>query len=80
MQLKDIARKVDLLQIGDRVSITSYGPFRGLRGTIRVVDRIADDLEGIFCFYRIALEGVSVREPIWFEYNEVELLAAKHHS
>jgi len=80
MPLKDTARRVNLLQIGDRVSITSYGPFRGLRGTIRIVDRIADDLEELFCFYRIALEGVAVLEPIWFEYNEVELFAAKHHS
>jgi hypothetical protein len=77
--LKDPARKVNLLQIGDRVSITSYGPFRGLRGTIRVIDHIVDDLEEPFCFYRVALEGGSVPEPVWFEYNEVELIAVKNY-
>ncbi len=77
MQSKDPARRVTFLQVGDRVSITGYGPFRGLRGTICLVDHIADDLEEPFCFYRIALEGASVLEPIWFEYNEVELFAVK---
>lgn len=74
MQLKDPVSRVNFLQVGDRVSITSYGPFRGLRGTIQLVDRIVDDLEEPFCFYRIVLEGASVLEPIWFEYNEVEQL------
>jgi hypothetical protein len=32
------------------------------------------DLEEPFCFYLIALEGVQLKEPIWFEYTEVELL------
>lgn len=68
-----------LLKELDRVSITSYGPFRGLRGTIRVIDHIADNLERPFCFYRVALEGGSVLEPVWFEYNEVELIAMKNH-
>jgi hypothetical protein len=60
---------------GSRVYVTSYSPFRGLRGTIQVVNTIASDLEEPFCFYLITLEGAHVREPIWFEYDEVELVA-----
>ena len=32
------------------------------------------DLEEPFCFYLITLEGVQLKEPIWFEYTEVELI------
>ena len=42
---------------GNQVCVTSYGPFRGLRGTILAVDQIVDDLEDPFCFYLVALEG-----------------------
>ncbi len=55
--------------------MANYGPFRGLKGTIRAVHRIAVDLDEPFCFYLIALEGVQIQEPIWFEYTEVELVA-----
>jgi hypothetical protein len=55
--------------------VTSYSPFRGLRGTIQTVNTIVSDLEEPFCFYLIALEGTHIREPIWFEYGEVELVA-----
>jgi hypothetical protein len=34
------------------------------------------DPENPFCFYLIALEGVQLREPIWFEYTEVELITS----
>jgi hypothetical protein len=54
--------------------VTSYSPFRGLRGTILKVDRISANLDEPFCFYMIALEGAHIQEPIWFEYNEVELI------
>jgi len=30
---------------GSLVQVTSYSPFRGLKGTIQVVDTIVDDLE-----------------------------------
>jgi hypothetical protein len=66
---------VNVFPIGSRVRVTSYSPFRGLRGTIRAVDTIAADLEEPFCFYLIALEGVYMKEPLWFEYDEVELVA-----
>ena len=36
------------------------------------------DLEEPFCFYLVALEGVQLKEPIWFEYTEVELVAPPH--
>jgi hypothetical protein len=61
---------------GSRVPVVSYGPFRGLRGTIRTVDIIADDSEEPYCFYHIALDGSQIKQAIWFEYDEVELVAA----
>lgn len=64
-----------LLRVGSRVRVTSYGPFRGLRGTIRTFDAIAADLEEPFCFYLVALEGAYVKEPVWFTCDEVELIA-----
>ena len=65
-----------LFSVGSRVRVTSYSPFRGLRGTIRTVDPISADLEEPFCFYLVALEGTFIQEPIWFEHNEVEIVAA----
>ena len=35
---------------------------------------IDTDFDEPFCFYLIALEGVQLKEPIWFEYTEVELI------
>lgn len=56
--------------------MTSYSPFRGLRGTIRKVDTIPQpDVDEPFCYYRIELEGAQIKEPIWFEYDEVELVS-----
>ena len=64
---------------GSRVRVISYSPFRGLKGTIRSVHRIAP-LEEPFCFYQIALEGAQIKEPIWFAYEEVEVdLPARAH-
>ena len=57
-----------------QVRVTSYGPYRGLRGTIQTVDTVADDQEDPFCFYLIALEGVTIENPIWFEYHEIEFI------
>ena len=61
------------LQIGSRVHVISYSPFRGLRGTVRMIDEIPSSDEP-FCFYLITLERAQVEEPIWFEYDEVELV------
>ena len=60
-----------IFQAGHRVRIISYGPFRGLIGTIRIVDTILDLVEP-FCFYLVELEGALTKEPVWFEYEEVE--------
>ncbi len=51
-------------------------PFRGLNGTIQTVDIISDDGEEPFCFYLVALEGTQMKEPMWFEYDEVELITS----
>ncbi|HEX6552121.1 MAG TPA: hypothetical protein VF026_05110 [Ktedonobacteraceae bacterium] len=58
--------------VGSRVRVTSYSPFRGLEGTIRMVDSIADGMEETFCFYLVALQGARISEPVWFEHHEVE--------
>jgi hypothetical protein len=60
--------------IGSRVRVANYSPFRGLKGTICAVNLIDIDQDEPFCFYLIALEGVQLKEPIWFEYTEVELI------
>lgn len=63
-----------IFEVGNHVQIMSYGPFRGLRGTVRTVDTSVlgrEDEEPPFCFYRIALDGAYIREPIWFECDEV---------
>jgi hypothetical protein len=60
--------------VKNRVRVTNYSPFRGLEGTVQIVDRIADDPEEPFCFYLIALEGASMPQPIWFESQEVEFI------
>ncbi len=67
---------VNILPVGSLVRITSYSPFRGLRGIIRTVDTIFSDLEEPFCFYLVALEGAWMKEPVWFEYQEVEEVTA----
>jgi hypothetical protein len=59
---------------GSRIRVTSYGPFRELKGTILRVDTIADDPDEPFCFYLVALDGTVMQEPLWFEYQEVELV------
>lgn len=66
--------KYQIFQTGQRVCVTSYGPFRGLKGTIRVVDTISNEAEP-FCFYLIDLEGAQTREPIWFESEDVESIS-----
>jgi hypothetical protein len=64
-----------IFQTGQRVCVTSYGPFRGLKGTIRVVDTTSSEVEP-FCFYLLDLEGAQTKEPVWFEYDEVESVSS----
>lgn len=65
-----------VLTTNARIRVTSYSPFRNLRGTIKRVNAILGEKEGedIFCFYLIAFD--SLKEPIWFEHTEVEPLDA----
>ncbi len=68
-----------VLPVGSLVDVTSYCPFRGLKGTVQTVSTIADETEEPFCFYLVDLEGAHIPEPIWFEHNEVvaaEVLAS----
>jgi hypothetical protein len=61
-----------VLLVGSRVRVISYGPFRGLKGTIRKVDTIPGLEAGeAFCFYLVELEGTLIKEPIWFACDEV---------
>ena len=65
-----------VLTVGSRVRVTSYGPFREQWGTIREVHTIVADLEEPFCYYLIAFDGSQKKEPIWFDYSEVELITS----
>lgn len=67
---------VNVFPIDSLVYVTSYSPFRGLRGIVRSVHTISADLDEPFCFYLVALERAQIKEPIWFEYDEVELISA----
>ena len=64
--------QTNVLPVGSLVDVTSYGPFRGLKGTVQMVNTIVDEAEEPFCFYLVALEGTQIQEPIWFEHHEVE--------
>ena len=66
---------LSVFPVGSRVCITSYSPFRGLRGTVRTVHTIADDADDPFCFYLIALDGAHFPEPVWFECTEVAFVS-----
>ena len=48
-----------------------------IRGTIRSVHTIfSPDPQEPLCFYFVALEGAQLKEPVWFEYDELELIGA----
>lgn len=57
-----------------RIRVTSYGPFRGLKGVIQSVDSIIDDQDEPFCFYLVSLEGAFLQEPVWFEHHELDFI------
>ena len=48
---------------------------RPIPGTVRDVHTIAAELEEPFCFYLIAFDNGQRKEPIWFDYSEVELIS-----
>jgi hypothetical protein len=62
--------------VGSLIDVTSYSPFRGLKGTVQRVSMMADDVEELFCFYLVDLEGTQIQEPVWFEHEEVEAAEA----
>jgi hypothetical protein len=62
--------------VGSLIDVTSYSPFRGLKGTVQRVSTMADDVEELFCFYLVDLEGTQIQEPVWFEHEEVEAAEA----
>ena len=64
--------QTNVLPVGSLVDVISYGPFRGLRGSVQTVHIIPDEAEELFCFYLVALEGTQIQKPIWFERDEVE--------
>ena len=66
----------NILPVGSLVHIANYSPFHGRKGIIRTVDCIVEDGEEPFCFYLVALEGTQSKEPMWFEYDEVELVTS----
>ena len=66
----------DVLPVGSRVRVSSYGPFREYWGTVRDVHTIGVDFDEPFCFYLVALDHGQVKEPIWFEFGEVELITS----
>jgi hypothetical protein len=37
-----------------------------------MIDEIPS-LDEPFCFYLVDLEGAYIKEPVWFQYEEVEL-------
>ena len=61
-----------MIFVGSRVQILSYGPFRGLRGTVRTVHCLPPVEEPLY-FYQIVLEGTYLKEAIWFSAEEVAL-------
>jgi hypothetical protein len=58
-----------VVAVGTRVCVTSYGPFRRLIGTVQTVDTICVENDR-YEFYQIELEGVQVKDPLWFERDE----------
>ena len=63
-----------ILRIGDRVCVTSDSPFKGLKGVIREVDLIDHTEDNHFLFYQVSLECASLRDPSWFQGEEIDAL------
>jgi hypothetical protein len=66
--------KEDVFPKGSRIRVTHDSPFRGRKGTILAIHMIATLGEPTLCFYLVALDGTHLREPLWFEYQEVALI------
>lgn len=68
-----------LLEIGNLVYVTSYGPYRGLKGIIRTVDVLAPK-HASSCFYLIALQEGHMKEPVWFIHDDVAVVEGQNVS
>jgi hypothetical protein len=66
----------NVFPVGSLIRIANYSPFHGRKGIIRNVDCIFDDGEELFCFYLVTMEGTQLKEPMWFEYDEIELITS----
>jgi hypothetical protein len=70
----------DSFEVGSRVYVTSYSPFRGLKGIVQkvlVIDQF-ESREKLF-FYQVDLEGVQLKESLWFQNDEIEPLYSLQH-
>ena len=64
----------EVLPIGSRVCVANEGPYRGRKGTILAIHMIATPGKPTSCSYLVALDGAYLREPLWFESQEVALV------
>jgi len=63
-----------ILKTGDKVCVVNDSPFKGLKGVICEVDLVDHTEENNFLFYQVSLEYTSMREPIWFQEEEIDAL------
>ena len=66
--------KHSVVPVGSRVRVISYGPFRGLKGTIRRSFRSATIKKIPFVSIRSLWKGVFFPTSIWFACHELELI------
>lgn len=64
------------VQVGSRVYVIASGPFKGLRGTVQSVDAIPSFDESCY-FYLVKLERSYIPDPVWFQHEEVEVIAGE---
>jgi hypothetical protein len=64
----------DVFPIGSRVRVADDSSLNGLQGTIIAINMIATPGKPTLCFYKVALDGMQLQEPLLFEYREVELV------
>ena len=66
----------NVMQAGSRVHVSGYSPFRGLSGTIQLVD-VVTEIDELLCFYLIKLESTPIQEAVWFPYDEIESISTQ---
>lgn len=68
-----------ILQVGNRVHVSGYSPFRGLTGTVQSVQSVEmkAEYDGPLYFYLVKLEGERGREALWFLDDEVESISIR---